>query len=245
MKCKRPTIFIVDDDEEICDLICEELAEKDYVCKVSFSADDALAKMKRESFDVALVDIKLPGMSGIDLLKRVGECYQMTAIVIITGVNDVNTAVEAMKLGALDYIIKPFTVNKLKTSISTVLRNRNPQCKVYNTIPSLRDTECDNNAQSRSFSEINAIAYGIDARVDYFDFHSKLVTNETVELARRLGLPGKEIEKWAFARDELYSKRGREIRSMLNKLERNLMAQVMLGLIRPACQSSRSDENQN
>ena len=245
MECKSPAILIVDDDEEICDLICEELAEKDYVCKASFSADDALAKLKRNSFDVALVDIKLPGISGIDLLKIVGECYQMTAIVIITGVNDVNTAVEAMKLGALDYIIKPFTLEKLETSISTVLRNGNPQCKVYNTIPSLRDTECDNNAQSRSFSEINAIAYGVDARVDYFDSHSKIVTNETVELARRLGLPGKEIKKWAFARNKFYSKRDRQIRSMLNKLERNLVAQVMLGLIRPACQFSKSDENQN
>jgi len=50
MECKRPAVLIVDDDEEICDLIREELSEKDYVCEVSFSADDALAKLKRNSF---------------------------------------------------------------------------------------------------------------------------------------------------------------------------------------------------
>jgi len=242
---QRAAVLIIDDDEEICDLVCEEFAEKDYVCEIAFNADSALAKLERNSFDVALVDIKLPGMSGIDLLKKVGKHYPMTAIVMITGVNDINTAVEAMKLGALDYILKPFTLDKLEASISTVLANRSPQCKVYSTIPSLRDTECDNNARGSSLSQINAIAYGIDAQVDYFDFHSKIVTDKTVESARWFGLPDKEIEEWAFARDELYSKRDRRIRSMSNELKRNLMAQTMLGLIRPIHQFPTSSEKQN
>ena len=245
MNWERPAVLIVDDDEEICDLICEELAEKDYVCEASFSAVDALAKLKRNRFDLALVDIRLPGMSGIDLLRVVGKHYQMTAIVMITGVNDVNTAVEAMKLGALDYIIKPFDFDKLEASINTILGNRNPQYKVYNTIPSLRDTERDNSANNRSLSEINAIAFGVDAQVDYFDFHSKIVTDKTIELARRLGLPGGEIEKWAVARDKIYSERDRKIKSMLSKLEQSPIAQIMLGFTSSVCQFLESNNKQN
>jgi DNA-binding response OmpR family regulator len=241
----KPEVLIVDDDEEICELIFEELAEKDYICEVSFNAADALAKLKRNSFDLALVDIKLPGMSGIDLLRVVGKCYQMTAIVMITGMSDVSTAVEAMKLGALDYIVKPFNLNKLEASISTILRNRNLQYKVYNTIPSLRETEYNNRTISRPLSEINAIAFGVDAQVDYFDFHSKIVTDKTIELARRLGLPGGEIEKWAVARDKIYSERDKQIKSMLSKLEQNPIAQIMLGYTGSVCQFLESNNKQN
>jgi len=191
------------------------------------------------------VDIILPGMSGIDLLREVWKCCQMTAIVMITGVSDVDTAVEAMKLGALDYIVKPFNLDKLEASISTVLGNRNPQCKVYNTIPSLRDTEYDNSAKSRSLSEINAIAFGVDAQVDYFDFHSKIVTDKTIELARRLGLPWGEIEEWAVARDKIYSERDGQIKSMLSKLEQSPIAQIMLGFTGSVCQFLESSNKQN
>jgi ActR/RegA family two-component response regulator len=245
VECERPAVLIIDDDEEICDLICEELAEKDFVCEVSFNAVDALAKLKKNSFDLALVDIILPGMSGIDLLKVVAKCYQMTAIVMITGVSDVNTAVEAMRLGASDYIIKPFNLDKLEASISTVLRNRNLQCKVYNTIPSFKDIEYDNSTESPSLSKINAIAFGVDAQVDYFDFHSKIVTDKTIELARRLGLPGVEIEKWAVARDKIYSERDKQIKSMLSKLEQNPIAQIMLGYTGSVCQFLESSNKQN
>jgi len=201
MVSKRPVVLIVDDEEAICDLVCEELTEEGYVCDVASNADDALAKLKRHRFDVALLDIKLPGMSGMDLLKTIAKCYQITAIVMITAVNDLNTAVEAMKLGASDYIVKPFTLDKLDASITRALEKRKPHCTVYDTIPGMGDADYGKNANGRSLSAMNAIAYGVDARVDYCDFHSKIVTGKTVDLARWLGLPGKEIKKWAVARD--------------------------------------------
>jgi DNA-binding response OmpR family regulator len=242
---KRPAVLIVDDEGVICDLVREELAGQGYVCDTASNADEALAKLKRHSFDVALLDINLPGLSGMDLLKTVEKRYPMTAIIMITAVNDLNTAVEAMKLGASDYIIKPFTLDKINACISTILRNRELHSTVYNTVLGMRDADYGKNANGRSLSEINAIAYGVDAQVDYFDSHSKIVTEKTVELTRWLGLPGKEIEKWAVARDELYSERDRRIRSALNKLERNVMAQVMLGLTRSVCQFAKSPEAQN
>ena len=90
---KRPAILIVDDEETICDIICEELSAQGYVCDVALNAEDALVELKRRNFDVALLDIKLPGISGIGLLRTIEKCYQMTAIIMITAVKDVDAAV--------------------------------------------------------------------------------------------------------------------------------------------------------
>lgn len=245
MVSKKPAVLIVDDEEVTCDLVGEELTEAGYVCEVALNADEALAKLRTNNFDLALLDIKLPGMSGMDLLKMIGEFYQTIKIIMMTGVNDLNIAVEAMKLGASDYIVKPFTLDKLIASITTVLKNKKPPCAVYHTIPDMGDVDYGKNAKRRSLSEINAIAYGVDARVDYFDFHSEIVTSKTVKLARQLGLPKREIKKWAVIRDRVYSERDRRIKSMLNKLERSTMAQEILGLTRPICQFPKSRGEQN
>ena len=242
---KRPVILIIDDEEATCNLVCEELTEAGYDCDVALNADDTLAKLKTRNFDLALLDILFPNISGMDLLKMIRECYQTIAVVMMTGVNDLNTAVEAMKLGASDYIVKPFTLDKIIVSIATVLKNKKPLCAVYHTIPGIGDVEYGKNAKSRSLSEINAIAYGVDARVDYFDSHSKIVTDKTVDIAHQLDLPGIEIKKWAVARDQLYSERNRRIKSMLNKLERSMMAQEILGLTRSIYQVPKSSGEQN
>ncbi len=229
---KRPVTLIIDDEEATCNLVCEGLAEAGYVCDVALNADGTLAKLKTRNFDLALLDILLPNISGMDLLKMIRERYQTIAVVMMTGVNDLNTAVEAMKLGASDYIVKPFTIDKLIVSINAVLKNKKPPCAAYHTIPGMGDSDYGKNAKSRSLSEINAIAYGVDAQVDHFDFHSKIVTDKTVELARQLDLPGREIKKWVVTRDQLYSERDRRIKSMLNKLERNATAEVISGFTR-------------
>jgi ActR/RegA family two-component response regulator len=243
--CKTPAVLIVDDDDTICHLVCDGLAEEGYTCDIASSADDALTKLQKHSFDVALLDIKLPGISGMDLLKVVEKNYQTTAIVMISGIKDIDTVVESMKLGALDYIVKPFTIDKLITSIGTVLKNRKPLCEDYNTILSVRESDEDKKSKGQSLSEINAIACGVDAQVDYFDFHSKIVTDKTIELARWLGLPEKEIEKWADARNKFYSERDRRIKTTLSKLERNPMAQVLLGLANSISYFPEHDEEQN
>ncbi len=245
MVSEMPAVLIVDDEEAIRDLICEELTEAGYICDIASNVDEALTKLGTNNFDLALLDIKLPGMSGMDLLKMIGELYQMIKIIMMTGVNDLDTAVEAMKLGASDYIVKPFTLDKLIASIATVLKNKKPHCAIYNTIPGMGDADYGKNAKSRSLSEINAIAYGVDAQVDYFDSHSKIVTDKTVDIAHQLDLPGIEIKEWAVARDQLYSERDRRIKSMLNKLERNTMAQVIFGFTRSIYQFPKSGGEQN
>ena len=227
-----PTILIVDDDEAICELVSEGLIEDGYTCDIASTADEALTKLQNHRFDIALLDIKLPGKSGMELLRTFQTLSQNTEIVMMTAVKDLDTAIQAMKLGASDYIVKPFTIDKLSASIGTVLENSKRYSSVSGTIQPMGNISNGAKTANRSLSAINAIAYGVDAQVDYFDFHSKIVTEKTIDFARRLCLPAKEIEKWAVARNEFYSERNRYIKSTLSKLERNPIAQVMLGLTR-------------
>lgn len=223
MVYNTPTILIVDDDEAICELVSEGLIEDGYACDIASTADEALTKLQNHHFDIALLDIKLPGTSGIELLRTFQTLSQNTEIVMMTAVKDFDTAIQAMKLGASDYVVKPFTIDKLSASIGTVLESSKRYTSVPGKIHTIRNIGNGPKIANRSLRAINAIAYGVDAQVDYFDFHSRIVTDKTIDFARRLCLPTKEIEKWAVARNELYSERNRYIKSTLSKLERNSM----------------------
>lgn len=223
-------ILIVDDDEAIRELVSEGLIEDGYTCDTASNADEALAKLRNHPFNVALLDIRLPGESGIELLMKFQTLTQNTKIIMMTAVKDLGTAVQAMKMGASDYVVKPFTIDELKASISSVLESRRMYYSISDTIQAVENINNEAESVNRSISAINTIACGVDAQVDYFDFHSKIVTEKTIDLARRLGLSAKEIEKWANERNELCSERNGFIKSALSKLERNPLAQVMLGL---------------
>jgi DNA-binding response OmpR family regulator len=210
---KHPIVLVVDDDKAISDLVSASLGYEGYWCETAISAEEAVAKLKDQNFDALLLDIALPGISGIELLTM--SHPQPTAVVMMTAVNDLEVAVKAMKLGALDYIVKPFTVNRLVTSIGLAIE------KCSRDRPAL--------------NEMDAIAFGVDAQVDYFDFHSKLVTEKTIDVAKRIGLHAEEIEKWAVSRSERHQATTKYLDSLVSKLERSFIAQLILGFDHSAC----------
>jgi len=226
---QRATVLIVDDEDTVCDFVSDGLVFKGYLCDIALDASDALTKLKEQDYDIVLLDINLPNMSGLDLLKIVNNYYQMTAVIMISGVKDLDTVIGAMKLGASDYIIKPFTIGVLSSSISVVLKKElHPHSSAYHADLNLKDNDFCQKIEEKSFAEICAIADGIDAQVDYFDFHSKIVTCKTVELSRWLGLPEKVINLWEKTRDKLLSKRNERLEHTLNKLEGNPAAHSLL-----------------
>ncbi len=121
-------ILIVDDEQSIRTLLCDILAHQGYVCEAVKSANEALDKLKNNTFDVALVDIKMPGLSGMELLSIMREAFQHMSVVMVTALNDADTVVEAVEKGASDYIIKPFSIEDVRTRIDAVLKQRE-ECK--------------------------------------------------------------------------------------------------------------------
>src|SRR4026208_2612536 len=100
-------ILVVDDDEVIRDTLCELLAQ-DYSCQTADTAEDALAKLEAQAFDVVLTDISMPGLSGMWFLSRVLQLCPRTAVIMVSGLSDHEQAQSLISQGAFDYLLKPF-----------------------------------------------------------------------------------------------------------------------------------------
>ncbi len=194
----KPSVLIVDDEQVVCDLLHDDLSERGYLCTITLSGDDALAKLATQDFNAVLLDIRLPGMSGMEVLREIWLNHGNIATIMITAINDVATAVEAMKLGASDYIVKPFDLDKVDTSIRTALETKK--------------------ATKKAPTKMDAIARGVEAKFDPLSSYPKLVTQRTIDIARQLGIVEAEIQRWQAAKAMLDATRDRVIKSSLGKL---------------------------
>ncbi len=120
-------ILIIDDEKSILDLLSVVFKKKGYRVKTSLSAKTALELIDKEEFDLILTDIKLPQMSGMKILKYVKEKYPAMPVVMITAYGTIKQAIEALKMGAMDYIVKPFNMEELKIIVAQGLENRRIQ----------------------------------------------------------------------------------------------------------------------
>ena len=109
-------ILVVDDDDVIRETLCE-LLEANHSCQTADTAEEALAKLKAQRFDVVISDISLPGLSGKELLNRVIESYPGTPVIIISGLSDQEQAQSLIGLGAFDYLLKPFRLEVVEESV--------------------------------------------------------------------------------------------------------------------------------
>ncbi|MCL6450244.1 MAG: sigma-54 dependent transcriptional regulator [Acetobacteraceae bacterium] len=106
----RPEVLVVDDEQEVCTFFRHLLGKKGYSVTLARGGQEALEAVDRTRFDLALVDLKLPDSDGITLLKHIKAVHPTCEVIIMTGYSTVKTAVEAIQLGAYDYIEKPFEV---------------------------------------------------------------------------------------------------------------------------------------
>ncbi len=244
---KKPSVLIVDDAQVICNILHEELSKRGYLCSTAFNGNDALAKLVAQHFDVVLLDIRLPDMSGIDVLARIRSNHPNTETIMVTVVSDTDTAVEAMKLGALDYIVKPFNLDRLDATICTIseIKKHLTERSDYQTPLYLNSEEENKQAMEQSFSKMNAIAHGVEAKYELLTGYSYIVTQRTIEIAQQLGIPEEEIQRWADGREMLNSERNRLITSSLNKLGRSPLAQSIMGMAVPYLYRPKPDELQN
>ena len=117
-------ILVADDEESIRWVLATALAGEGHTVEEADSGDAALAKLTGDEFDLALVDIKMPGLDGLELLSKVREAGLATPIVIITAQNTMANAIEATKRGAYDYVTKPFDIEEVRLLVQRVLDMR-------------------------------------------------------------------------------------------------------------------------
>ena len=118
MKQKKVRVLIVDDEINFSSVVSEELTNEGFYVEQVSDGKDALKLLQQGEYDVVLLDINMPQLSGIDVLKKFQRDDLPPEFIMITGYASVQTAIEAMKLGAYDYITKPYRIEKLKTLIA-------------------------------------------------------------------------------------------------------------------------------
>ena len=117
----KAKILVVDDEEKICRNVEKILAKEDYDVSYALSADEALEKMAKESYSLLISDIVMPGMNGLEFLKLVKNQWPLTKVIMFTAYASIDTAMKAVRLGALDYIPKPFTPDELRLPVKLAL----------------------------------------------------------------------------------------------------------------------------
>ncbi|UCD35779.1 MAG: sigma-54-dependent Fis family transcriptional regulator, partial [Nitrospiraceae bacterium] len=120
----KPSILIVDDEKTIRDSLARYLAP-DYVVSTTPSGEEAIRMLQENSdIEVILSDMKMPGMDGLELLEKIQADRRDTVVIFITGFSTVESAVDAMRRGAYDYLTKPVDLNKLEVTLKNAIENR-------------------------------------------------------------------------------------------------------------------------
>jgi len=114
----KPRILIVDDEKEFVDSLSERLTIRGYDVTTALSGEDALKKVKSRNFDVVILDVKMPGIDGIETLREIKRMKPLTEVIMLTGYATVETAIKGMQLGALDYFMKPYIHEELVFKIN-------------------------------------------------------------------------------------------------------------------------------
>ncbi len=116
-------ILIVDDDDIIRETL-HELLSATYTCKTAETAEQALVQLESEAFEVVVTDISMPGLSGLELLRHVLRLYPQTPVILVSGLSDQQHAEGLMKLGAFDYLLKPFRIEVVENSVRRAMEYR-------------------------------------------------------------------------------------------------------------------------
>jgi DNA-binding NtrC family response regulator len=159
----RVKILAIDDEPNIRRLIQNEFQLEGFEVTIAKDGEEGLALFDQQIFDIVLLDIKLPRMSGIEVLRKLKRKAPLTEVFMITGYGDIKTAVESLKLGAREYITKPFKLEELITLVKELIPN--DQKKGETALPAATPTESDEASFVRCPSKAMQAVYELVERV--------------------------------------------------------------------------------
>jgi two-component system, NtrC family, response regulator HydG len=138
---KMVSILLIEDDMSFCKMLEQFLIKKSFLVTIAFSAEEAKNKIKNQSFDLIITDLRLPNYDGIELMLEFKKQFPTIPVILMTGYSDVHTAVKAIKNGASDYISKPFNPEEVLLVIENALRKNKPSITTSETVIETKPTE--------------------------------------------------------------------------------------------------------
>ncbi len=199
----EPTkILIVDDDSSVRDVISVLLGEEGYVCTAVGSAEAALDAARQADYPLLISDVRMPGRDGFWLLDRVRDEHPDTAVVMLTAYGDTEAAVQCLRSGAADYLLKPPKVTELVRAIERALGRRRLELARHKYRRSLENRVREKTAElSRTLRDLEStysqtlwsLVAALDAREHETGDHSQRVVRYSMAVAKRLGVPDREM----------------------------------------------------
>jgi putative two-component system response regulator len=182
-------------------LLNQKLSAEGYRCEQAANAQQALAKLKKAPIELVILDIKMPGRSGVELLPEIKAKYPDTAVIMATAVDDASIAINCMKAGAYDYLTKPFNLEEVSLDVARALEMRRLELenRDYQLHLEQKVEEQAQKIRASFFNAVTALAYALEAKDVYTSGHSQRVTEISVAIAEHLGLPKETIEKIRLA----------------------------------------------
>ena len=201
-----PRILIVDDEVEITEILADLLSEE-YECLRAASAEEALGRLHEAMFQLVISDITMPGMSGLDMIPHVKELSPDTVVVMISGMQTVESAIGALRLGAFDYLMKPFDLRQVEAVVKRALEHHDlvvAKQRYENHLEELveqRTVELDkalNSLEAAYRSTLKALTAALETRDSETHGHSERVVTYSLRLGREYGLSSVEMKALEF-----------------------------------------------
>ena len=190
-------VLVVDDEEFLRSIVRERLEIAGYSVEEASNGNEALAMLESSGpYSVLLTDIRMPGMDGITLLREWGKKSPGSAGIVMSANAELDTAVHALKMGACDYITKPFNFDVLLITIENALRKKDLERQLddYRTNLENKVKEQTDVINSMYVRSIDAMIKALEAKDFYTRGHSQRVTLYSVAIAEELGVTGQELE---------------------------------------------------
>lgn len=203
IKCR---ILIVDDEREITEILAD-LLSCDFACTVAGSAEEALMRLKDNSFELVISDITMPGMSGLEMIPHVKQMSPNTVVVMISGMQTVESAIGALRLGAFDYLMKPFDLRQVEAVVKRAFEHHElivAKQRYEDHLEELveqRTAELDHALDSLEDAyraTLKALTAALETRDSETHGHSERVVSYSLRLGRECGLNRQEMKALEF-----------------------------------------------
>ena len=199
-------ILIVDDEREITEIL-SDLLSGDLECETALSADEALTRVRQTEFRLVISDITMPGMSGLEMVPHLKQISPDTVVIMISGLQTVESAIEAMRLGAFDYVMKPFDLRQVEAVVKRALEHHElivAKQRYENHLEELvdqRTAELDKalaSLEDAYRSTLKALTAALETRDSETHGHSERVVTYSLRLGRECGLDSGHMKALEF-----------------------------------------------
>jgi putative nucleotidyltransferase with HDIG domain len=202
----KPRLLIVDDEAEVRGVL-HDLLSGPYECGEAASAEDAIAELREKDYQLVISDITMSGMSGLEMIPHVKVVSPDTVIVMISGMQTIESAIKALRLGAFDYLMKPFDLRQAEAAVSRALDHHEliaAKRRYENHLEELvtqRTAELDqalNSLENAYRSTLRALTAALETRDAETHGHSERVVTFSLRLGREYGLNSQEMKALEF-----------------------------------------------